>query len=88
MTAAEAPNTAERAPRVWPLPVKAYHALSELGLIPEKTELLHAPEKQVETYSRPTGDRYAERSTSSLGERLTSVVVPGFSVVLGKLFAD
>jgi hypothetical protein len=41
MTAAEAPKTAERAPRVWPLPLKAYHALGELGLIPEKTELLH-----------------------------------------------
>ena len=28
-------------PRVWPLSVPAYHALGELGLIPEKTELLY-----------------------------------------------
>lgn len=26
---------------MWPLDVKAYHALGELGLIPEKTELLY-----------------------------------------------
>jgi Uma2 family endonuclease len=30
-----------REPRVWPLSVTAYHALGELGLIPEKTELLY-----------------------------------------------
>ena len=30
-----------RGPQVWPLGVKAYHALGELGLIPEKTELLY-----------------------------------------------
>ena len=28
-------------PQVWPLGIKAYHALGELGLIPEKTELLY-----------------------------------------------
>ena len=30
-----------RGPQVWPLGVKAYHALGDLGLIPEKTELLY-----------------------------------------------
>lgn len=28
-------------PAVWPLSVKAYHALGEMGLIPERTELLY-----------------------------------------------
>jgi Uma2 family endonuclease len=38
MTAAEAST---RAPQAWPLSVKAYHALGDLGLIPQKTELLY-----------------------------------------------
>ena len=28
-------------PQVWPLSVKAYHALAEMGLIPKQTELLY-----------------------------------------------
>jgi hypothetical protein len=28
-------------PRLWPVSVPAYHALGELGLIPQKTELLY-----------------------------------------------
>jgi len=28
-------------PKAWPVDIKAYHALGELGLIPEKTELLY-----------------------------------------------
>jgi hypothetical protein len=27
----------ERAPQIWPVSVKAYHALGELGLIPENS---------------------------------------------------
>ena len=41
MTAVEAPRPIARGPQVWPLSPKAYHALGELGLIPEKTELLY-----------------------------------------------
>ncbi len=41
MTEVEAPNAVVPDPRVWPLSVKAYHALGEIGLIPEKTELLY-----------------------------------------------
>lgn len=41
MTVTEAPKPVVRGPQVWPLGVKAYHALGELGLIPEKTELLY-----------------------------------------------
>src|SRR5437016_5705879 len=41
MTEIEAPKAVVRGPRVWPLSVKAYHALGEMGLIPEKTELLY-----------------------------------------------
>jgi Uma2 family endonuclease len=41
MTVIEAPKPVVPDPQVWPLGVKAYHALGDLGLIPEKTELLY-----------------------------------------------
>jgi len=41
MTVIEPPRAAVARPQVWPLSVTAYHALGELGLIPEKTELLY-----------------------------------------------
>jgi Uma2 family endonuclease len=41
MTGIEAPKSVVRGPQVWPLDVKAYHALGDLGLIPERTELLY-----------------------------------------------
>jgi Uma2 family endonuclease len=41
MTAVESLKAGARGPQLWPLSVKAYHALGELGLIPEKTELLY-----------------------------------------------
>ena len=41
MTATEAPRTADLGPQPLPLSVEAYHALGEMGLIPEKTELLY-----------------------------------------------
>jgi Uma2 family endonuclease len=34
------PSTVGTAPKAWPLSIAAYHALGEMGLIPEKTELL------------------------------------------------
>ena len=41
LTAVEAPTPVASGPQVWPIGVKAYHALGDLGLIPEKTELLY-----------------------------------------------
>jgi Uma2 family endonuclease len=41
MTVIEAPKPVFHGPAVWPLSVKAYHALGEMRLIPEKTELLY-----------------------------------------------
>lgn len=41
MTTVETPKPVVRGPRVWPLSVPAYRALGELGLIPERTELLY-----------------------------------------------
>src|SRR5207302_6025873 len=43
MATVESPKAAvtARSPQIWPLSVNAYHALGELGLIPEKTELLY-----------------------------------------------
>ena len=41
MMAIETPKIVGSIPQVWPLSVNAYHALGDLGLIPEKTELLY-----------------------------------------------
>ena len=41
MTVIEAPKPVVGGPQVSPLGVKVYHALGDLGLIPEKTELLY-----------------------------------------------
>jgi len=41
MTVIEPPKPAARAPQIWPLSVETYHVLGDLGLIPEKTELLY-----------------------------------------------
>src|SRR5437867_12992447 len=41
MPEVEASKTVGSGPRVWPLSVPAYHALGEMGLLPEKTELLY-----------------------------------------------
>jgi Uma2 family endonuclease len=41
MTTVEAPKPVVPRPKAWPMTVEAYHALGEMGLIPEKTELLY-----------------------------------------------
>jgi Uma2 family endonuclease len=41
MKASESTQAPAHEPSIWPLSVPAYHALGELGLIPEKTELLY-----------------------------------------------
>lgn len=41
MAVVDTPKPAAGGPKLWPLSVKAYHALGEMGLIPEKTELLY-----------------------------------------------
>lgn len=41
MNAVETPTRRPSEPQIWPLSVKAYHTLGELGLIPERTELLY-----------------------------------------------
>lgn len=41
MTAVETASHPARTPPVWPMSVEAYHALGEMGFIPEKTELLY-----------------------------------------------
>ena len=56
MTAIEAPKPVVRDPQIWPLGVHAYHKLGEMGLIPEKTELLYGqifhkmPQSPFHTY--------------------------------------
>lgn len=41
MTVSEAIQPVPREPQAWPLSIRAYRTLGELGLIPENTELLY-----------------------------------------------
>jgi hypothetical protein len=41
MTEVESSKAATGRPQIWPISVKAYHALTELGLVPKQTELLY-----------------------------------------------
>ena len=41
MTAVETLPAPAHGPRIWPLSLKAYRTLGDLGLIPKKTKLLH-----------------------------------------------
>lgn len=189
MTVAAATRPAARGPEVYPLSVKAYHALGDMGFLPDKTELLYGqvfrkmpkspfhayllrtllallhavvpkgflvsckqpitcgdsepepdlsvvrgnlaefrdahpqtaelvieicvstheydrsklrayaqvgvkecwlvlgPEKQIEVYRQPAGERFAESAVHGPGGTLTSTAVPEFRVDLSKLFS-
>jgi Uma2 family endonuclease len=50
--------------------------------------LVLAPERQIEVHRDPAEDRFVEKKTHSLGERLTSVAVPEFTLELDALFAQ
>jgi Uma2 family endonuclease len=71
MTVAAAPNTSERAPRLWPVSVRAYHALGELGLVPEKTELLYG-----QVYQKMSKSPYHAYLQQVLAEALRPVLSP------------
>jgi len=67
VTLAPAPSAL---PKVWPLSVAAYHALDEMGLIPERTELLYG----TIYYKVPKTPRHSLLSQRSL--RLLQRAVP------------
>ncbi|MBE7502403.1 MAG: Uma2 family endonuclease [Verrucomicrobiales bacterium] len=73
MTVAEAARKASPSgPQVWPLDVKAYHALGELGLIPERTELLYG--QIIRKMSKSPFHSYLHQSLSEL---LQAALPPG-----------
>jgi hypothetical protein len=41
MTALQAAKAVDRPPQAWPLSLQAYHALEQMGLVAEKTELIY-----------------------------------------------
>jgi Uma2 family endonuclease len=69
MTVAEAPAKTGRAPKPLPLSVKAYHTLGEMGLIPEKTELLYG-----QVYQKMPKSPYHSYLQQFLIEALTGVL--------------
>jgi len=75
MTVLEAPKSALPGPQIWPLGVKAYHALGELGLIPEKTELLYG-----QIYRKMPKSPYHRLLLMRLLELLQRIVPPGLHV--------
>ncbi len=75
MTVLEAPKSALHGPQVWPLGVKAYHALGELGLIPEKTELLYG-----QIYRKTPKSPYHRLLLMRLLELLQRILPPSLHV--------
>src|SRR5260370_17741804 len=72
MTVAEAPRTAGRGPQPLPLSVEAYHALGEMGLIPERTELLYG-----QIFNKMPKSPYHSYLYQCLAEALQATLPPG-----------
>ena len=88
MTPIESPRPDVQGGRLWPLGVKAYRALGELGLIPEKTELLYGQvfHKMSESpLHRFLVMRLLASTLHGPGGTVRSEVVPGFAVDLAGL---
>lgn len=75
MTVIENAKPAGRGPQVWPLSVAAYHALGDLGLIPEKTELLYG-----QVFHKMSKSPLHAYLLQLLFETLRAAVPPGFLV--------
>ena len=75
MTVIEAPQSVVRGPQLWPLGVQAYHALGDLGLIPEKTELLYG-----QVFNKMPKSPFHSYLLQFLLEVLRSAVPKGFIV--------
>src|SRR5208282_2985416 len=73
MTAIEAQKPVVHGPQLWPLGVKAYHALGDLGLIPEKTELLYG-----QVFQKMPKSPFHTYLLRLLLEILRAAVPPGF----------
>lgn len=52
-----------------------------------EVRLVLGPERQIEVHRQPRGEGYVEHTVRGPGGRLTSAVVPGFTVDLERLFA-
>src|SRR5436190_1824605 len=79
MTAIETPQPVVRSPQVWPLGVKAYHALGELGLISEKTELLYG-----QIFFKKPKPPFHSYLVQVLFSRMRAAVAGGFIVSSGQ----
>jgi Uma2 family endonuclease len=49
--------------------------------------LILVTEKQIEVFAQPTGDRFSSRTAHGPSGKLTSAIVPSFSVDFARLFA-
>lgn len=75
MTAIEAPRPVVRGGRPWPLGVKAYRTLGELGFLPEKTELLYG-----QVFHKLSKSPLHSFLSEFLEDRLRGVMMPGCHV--------
>ncbi len=79
MTVVEAPKPVAPGPQVWPLSLKAYHALGEMGLIPEKSELLYG-----QVYHKTPQSPFHRLVTMRLLQMLQRGLPPGLHVQPGQ----
>ena len=75
MTAVEATPAVARFPTICPITVEAYHALGEMGFIPEKTELLYG-----QVYQKMPKTPLHRLLSMRLIEQLRSTLPPGTHV--------
>ena len=75
MTAAEAAKSSPPGPQAWPLSVQAIHALGEMVLIPQKTELLYG-----QVFQKMSKDPIHRLLSMRLVEQLRCLLPPGLHV--------
>lgn len=75
MALTELPPLPAKEPQVWPLSLAAYHALGEMGLIPERTELLYGF-----VYRKMSKSPLHSALTQRLLELIRASLLPGFFV--------
>lgn len=76
MAVLDRPKASDGKPQIWPLSVKAYHALGEMGLIPEKTELLYG-----QVYQKMPKSPFHAFLILRLMELLRKVLPSGFHIL-------
>ena len=79
------PSSVGQGAKAWPLSTAAYHALGDMGLIPE-CWLVLGPEERIEAHRSPVGTSYTEMKVLQSSDVLESSAVPSLAVPLEAVF--